>query len=328
VAAELFDLLGDGGVELIMGSIERRPAMNAALRRRISSLRDTFAGKDDDDGGGGGKLSGGSGAPGPTVTITSTTDQKLEKLRRKEGRKVGRRIAQGQGEPLLEWLAASGVGFAAICEGDWERAAADEKAAAASSEEDLWAGLRGLGSGAGGGRRALPTGTVRKVHKTYEEVTVPAATRAPVGANERFVAVDELDEWAQLAFDGMTALNRIQSRIYDAAYNSHENLLVCAPTGAGKTNIAMLAVLHEIGQHLENGVLQNREDFKIVYVAPMKALAAEVTGAFARRLDPLGISVRELTGDTQLSKRELEQTQMIVTTPEKWDVITRKGGEV
>lgn len=41
-----------------------------------------------------------------------------------------------------------------------------------------------------------------------------------------------------------------------------------------------------------------------------------------------GIVVRELTGDMQLSKRELTETQMIVTTPEKWDVITRKGGDV
>jgi len=49
------------------------------------------------------------------------------------------------------------------------------------------------------------------------------------------------------------------------------------PDDSGKTNIAMMAVLHEIGQHLQNGVLQ-REDFKIVYVAPMKALAAEITG--------------------------------------------------
>ena len=30
----------------------------------------------------------------------------------------------------------------------------------------------------------------------------------------------------------------------------------------------------------------------------------------------------------QLSKREMAETQMIVTTPEKWDVITRKGGDV
>lgn len=41
-----------------------------------------------------------------------------------------------------------------------------------------------------------------------------------------------------------------------------------------------------------------------------------------------GLKVAELTGDTQLSKKELSETQMIVTTPEKWDVITRKGGDV
>ena len=43
VAAELFDLLGDGGVELIMGAIERRAAVNAALRRRITALGTRWA---------------------------------------------------------------------------------------------------------------------------------------------------------------------------------------------------------------------------------------------------------------------------------------------
>ena len=84
-------------------------------------------------------------------------------------------------------------------------------------------------------------------------------------------------------------LNRIQSRIYPTALNSNQNLLVCAPTGAGKTNIAMLAVLHEVGQNMRHGVIQ-KQDFKVVYVAPMKALAAEVTAAFSRRLGPLGES--------------------------------------
>ena len=39
-------------------------------------------------------------------------------------------------------------------------------------------------------------------------------------------------------------------------------MLVCAPTGAGKTNIATLAILHaiqEAGSH---------EDVKIVYISP------------------------------------------------------------
>lgn len=56
----------------------------------------------------------------------------------------------------------------------------------------------------------------------------------------------------------------------------------------------------------------------------MKALAAEIVRKLAKRLQWLGIRVRELTGDMQLTKGEIEETQIIVTTPEKWDVVTRK----
>ena len=49
----------------------------------------------------------------------------------------------------------------------------------------------------------------------------------------------------------------------------------------------MISVLREVGQNMRYGVIQ-RADFKIVYVAPMKALAAEVTANFSKRLEPLG----------------------------------------
>jgi pre-mRNA-splicing helicase BRR2 len=39
------------------------------------------------------------------------------------------------------------------------------------------------------------------------------------------------------------------------------------------------------------------------------------------------LQVRELTGDINLTKAEIDATQVIVTTPEKWDIITRKSGE-
>jgi hypothetical protein len=32
-------------------------------------------------------------------------------------------------------------------------------------------------------------------------------------------------------------------------------------------------------------------------------------------------------GDVNLSKQEIEETQIIVTTPEKWDIITRKSDD-
>lgn len=96
-----------------------------------------------------------------------------------------------------------------------------------------------------------------------------------------------MDQLASSLMSHCRALNRIQSRIYPTAFGSNENLLVCAPTGAGKTNIAMIAVLREIGANMRQGVIQ-KHDFKIVYVAPMKALAAEVTSTFSRRLSALG----------------------------------------
>ena len=66
----------------------------------------------------------------------------------------------------------------------------------------------------------------------------------------------------QEAFKGMKTLNRIQSIVFDKAYNSNENLLICAPTGAGKTNVAMLTVLHEIKQHISQGVIK-KDEFKV-----------------------------------------------------------------
>lgn len=60
----------------------------------------------------------------------------------------------------------------------------------------------------------------------------------------------------------------------------------------------------------------------------VQALVAEMVGNFSSRLlEPYGLKVRELTGDMNLTKSEIEETQIIVTTPEKWDIITRKSGD-
>ena len=48
-------------------------------------------------------------------------------------------------------------------------------------------------------------------------------------------------------------------------------MLVCAPTGAGKTNVALLTILHEIKKNMEEQGVLKREELKIIYVAPMKA---------------------------------------------------------
>ena len=34
-----------------------------------------------------------------------------------------------------------------------------------------------------------------------------------------------------------------------------------------------------------------------------------------------------MTGDSQMSKEQIAETQVIVCTPEKWDIVTRRGGQ-
>lgn len=62
-----------------------------------------------------------------------------------------------------------------------------------------------------------------------------------------------------------------------------------------------------------------------MYIAPLKSLARERLKEWRKRLGPapLNWSVLELSGDTHHGKRELEKADVLVCTPEKWDLISR-----
>ena len=185
----------------------------------------------------------------------------------------------------------------------------------------------------------LPDTSWRAMKKGYEEVHVPAV-RSVIPKNEKLIAIEDLPKWTHLAFKGMDKLNRVQSKLCDIALKSSENLLLCAPTGAGKTNVACLTMLNILGQFRKERVTHSDEDeeleggkkesfdlasFKIVYVAPMKALVQEVVKNFSQRLADYGVVVRELSGDSNLTRQQISETQVLVTTPEKWDIVTRQG---
>jgi pre-mRNA-splicing helicase BRR2 len=176
-------------------------------------------------------------------------------------------------------------------------------------------------------RCQLPDGSFRKTKKGYEEVFVPALKQKPMAESEKLLSISELSDFAQPAFGGYHSLNRIQSRLSSTALKTDENILLCAPTGAGKTNVALLCILREMEKHSNEDGSVSLDDFKIIYVAPMKSLVQEMVANFSKRLQSYGVTVSELTGDHQLSKEQIQQTQIIVCTPEKWDIITRKSGE-
>lgn len=181
-------------------------------------------------------------------------------------------------------------------------------------------------------RCELPAKSWRAQKKGYEEVHVPALKNVEAIASLPLRPIDSLAEWTRAAFGGMKTLNTVQSKVYEAAMLSSENMLLCAPTGAGKTNCAVLAMLNQFAAHKKvpedpTSLEIDTAAFKIVYVAPMKALVQECVVNFSKRLAPYGVSVRELSGDQNLTYAQLQETTIIVTTPEKWDIVTRKGAD-
>ncbi|RVW85572.1 DExH-box ATP-dependent RNA helicase DExH14 [Vitis vinifera] len=314
IAGDLLDLVGDNAFEMVQDIISHRKDLTDAIHHGLLVLKSEKAASNSQSRMPSYGTQSAMEVPSLAllewagVTVQTESERQIDKLRRKEEKRHRRGSEYGVGDNLLA------ANFSSLLE--------------ASENKSPFDGLIGSGEGPHSlPVTALPQGTLRKHYKGYEEVIIPPTPTAQLKPGEKLIDIKELDDFAQAAFHGYKSLNRIQSRIFQTVYYTNENVLVCAPTGAGKTNIAMIAILHEIGQHFKDGYLHKNE-FKIVYVAPMKALAAEVTSTFSHRLSPLNISVRELTGDMQLSKYELEETQMIVTTPEKWDVITRKSSDM
>ena len=148
---------------------------------------------------------------------------------------------------------------------------------------------------------------------------------------------DNLPEWSQKCFD-FYFFNEIQSKVFPKAFNCDENLLIAAPTGAGKTNIALLTILREINKELKNrnynNISQNfnfgniKWEFKIIYLVPLKALANEIVNKFETSLKYLNIVVNEFSGDVNLSKEQIQKTNLFIGIPEKWDLFTRKNEEI
>lgn len=177
----------------------------------------------------------------------------------------------------------------------------------------------------------LSKGSYQQNKKLYDIISVPAPPSPPSleSSNEKLVNISDLPEWAQAAFpvQETSNLNRIQSKVYPSAFLSDDNILLCAPTGAGKTNVAMLTILRVLGNYRDEKTGKfDLRSFKAVYVAPLKALVSEQMREFQRRLTAqFGVVVNELTGDLSLSQKEITETQILVTTPEKWDVVTRKA---
>jgi ATP-dependent DNA helicase HFM1/MER3 len=112
--------------------------------------------------------------------------------------------------------------------------------------------------------------------------------------------------------------NAVQSRCFETTFRTDDNLVLSAPTGSGKTVVMELAICRLISS-VDSG------DFKIVYQAPTRALCSERCNDWQAKFGPLDLQCAELTGETDASQmRNVQAASIIVTTPEKWDSVTRR----
>ena len=99
-------------------------------------------------------------------------------------------------------------------------------------------------------------------------------------------------------------------------------MVISAPTGSGKTVIFELAIIRLF---LKFKDLCSGGDYKIIYIAPVKALCAERLLDWSQKFNKVGLKCCELTGDSDINDvNQLVDQKLIVTTPEKWDSITRR----
>jgi len=118
------------------------------------------------------------------------------------------------------------------------------------------------------------------------------------------LVIDRLKE------QGISKLNPAQKKALKKGVLNGKSLLVCTPTGSGKTLIATFAIT----KTLDKG--------KVVYIVPLRALASEKYKEYKKFFgDKYKVAVS--TGDIDSSSDYLAKYDMIILTVEKFDSLIR-----
>ncbi len=126
------------------------------------------------------------------------------------------------------------------------------------------------------------------------------------------------DQQAQAIYQkSFQYFNKVQTQAFHALYGTDDTIFIGAPTGGGKTVCAELAMLRlwKSGQEGRTVCILPYESMLAGRVAEWKAKFGDYQG---------GKEINALTGDTSSDLRLLEMADVVVCTPEQWDVLSRR----
>ena len=118
--------------------------------------------------------------------------------------------------------------------------------------------------------------------------------------------------YAVLEKQGIKELRPCQEKAIAAGVLEGKNVLVCSPTGSGKTQVAEYAAL--------TSILTGRG--KAVYIVPLKALASEKHKDFSKRYGHF-CKIAHSSGDLDRADDYLAGYDLIIVTAEKLDSLLR-----
>ncbi len=104
----------------------------------------------------------------------------------------------------------------------------------------------------------------------------------------------------------------IQINAVDKGLLNGRSLMVCSPTGSGKTMVGEMALLRS--------VLDGKRG---LYLVPLRALAVQVADTFRERYGSHGFSIGISTGDFHTTGEDLGSHDIIITTYERTDSLLR-----
>ena len=124
-----------------------------------------------------------------------------------------------------------------------------------------------------------------------------------------------------LKANSMVQFTPIQEKAVPMLFRGHENVLLLAPTGSGKTEAALLPLLHRLQEMKKARELFG---FYILYITPLRALNRDVFKRIEELCGHLDLSVAVRHGDTtQYARRKqaINPPNLLITTPESLQAI-------